>query len=115
MTEKRELHACSLDPEQLSARVAQWRAVASRATTRVIDRHRLISTYPREELLERQLRHLIAAEAQCCSFMQFDVAKEPQRLVVTLTVPPEMSDSLLAFFEGHDPRPDAPGAQEVSR
>ncbi len=85
---------CSLEGQELSDRVGEWARLMARATSRRVEKGRIVSTYPREKNLLDQLNALIAAEAECCSFMNFRVEEQPDQVVVELSVPDEMSEAL---------------------
>jgi hypothetical protein len=93
MTTKETL-ACSLSGPDLVQRIGEWAQVASQATSRHVEKSRILSTYPADEQLLQQLRGLIAAEAECCPFMQFSVQEGIDHFVVELRVPEEMSEAL---------------------
>ena len=79
--------ACSLDDTELAARLAAWRQVVVRATTRRVEDGRIVAAYPNDaELLDR-LRELIALERECCSFLHFDVEERPDVIVTELRLP----------------------------
>jgi MerR family transcriptional regulator, copper efflux regulator len=94
-----ETFACSLSGPDLAQRIAEWGRVASRATGRQVEKGRIVSTYPKDQQVLDQLRRLIAAEAECCPFMRFDVEERPDEVVVELRVPEEMSE-VLAVMHG---------------
>ena len=93
-----ETLACSLAGDELIQRLGEWAAVASRATSRHVEKGRIVSTYPPDEDILRRLRDLIAAEAECCSFMQFEVKEGPDEVEVELRVPDEMSEALAVML-----------------
>lgn len=83
-------NACTLDGTKLIHRIADWREVSSRAIARTVEDHRIIATYPPDPQLLQQLRHLVAAEAECCAFLNFTIREqETQTVVVELLFPPE--------------------------
>lgn len=89
---------CSLSGPALIERISDWQQVASKATTRHVDGGRVVSTYPNEQDLLQRLRRLIAAEADCCPFMQFDVEEGPEQVTVELRVPDEMGEVLTSML-----------------
>lgn len=89
---------CTLEGPALIERIIEWRQVASRATGRRVETGRIVSTYPSDPELIERLRALIAAEAECCSFMEFDVVEEGDEVTVELRVPDGMSDVLVAMM-----------------
>lgn len=93
MTE-RETLACTLSGPELGERIQNWSRVASRATSRLVEKDRIVATYPRDNDLLQQLRKLIAAEADCCPFMQFTIKERPHEFEVELRVPDDMSEAL---------------------
>ncbi len=95
---KSENLACSLSGPDLIERIAAWGRVAARATSRAVEPGRIVSTYPPDPLILRELRALIAAEADCCSFMQFKVEEGADQVVVELRVPDEMSETLAVML-----------------
>ncbi|MBW3589415.1 MAG: hypothetical protein KY429_08340 [Actinobacteria bacterium] len=90
--------ACSLPGPELMVRIQQWSQVVQRATSREIRGGRIISTYPRDPALVEELGRLIAAEADCCSFMKFEVTELADKVLVEVEVPEEMNFVLAAMF-----------------
>jgi hypothetical protein len=93
-----ETLACRLSGPELIERIREWGQVASQATSRHVEKGRILSTYPPEQQLLQQLRKLIAAEAECCPFMQFNVEERPDQIVVELRVPEDMSEALAVML-----------------
>ena len=86
--------ACTLEGPELMQRVQDWRALATRATGRSFEGNTVIATYPRDAELIAELRRLIEAEKDCCSFMQFSVEEISEAVTVRLRVPEEMKHLL---------------------
>jgi hypothetical protein len=93
-----ETLACSLSGPELVERIREWGWVASQATGRHVEKGRIVSTYPPDQGLLGQLRKLIAAEAECCPFMQFKVDEGRDQVVVELRVPDDMSEALAVML-----------------
>jgi hypothetical protein len=93
-----ETLACGLSGPELSERIKEWGQVASRATSRHVEKGRILSTYAPDQQLLQQLRRLIAAEAECCPFMRFNVEEGPDEVVVELRVPEDMSEALAVML-----------------
>jgi hypothetical protein len=108
-----ETLACSLSGPGLIERISEWGQVASQATGRHVEKGRILSTYPPDRQLVQQLRMLIAAEAECCPFMQFNVEERPDQVVVELRVPEDMSEAL-AVMLGLVAQQSGPVAQPAS-
>ena len=90
--------ACSLSGPELVERVREWGDVASHATSRRVEKGRIVSTYPRDAGVLRRLRRLIAAEADCCPFMHFHIEEGPDEVEVELRVPDDMSEALAVML-----------------
>lgn len=90
--------ACTLSGSELGERIMEWRHIASHATSRHVEKGRVVSTYPPDRRLLQQLRRLIAAEAQCCPFMRFNVEERPDQVEVELRVPDDMSEVLAVML-----------------
>jgi hypothetical protein len=58
----------------------------------------IVSTYPQDQEVLDQLRRLIAAEAECCAFMRFNVQEGADEVVVELRVPEDMSEALAVML-----------------
>jgi hypothetical protein len=95
---------CSLDGTELTARLDAWREVVARATCRAVENSRVVAVYPKDEDLLARLRELIAAEAECCSFLHFNLEETPDAIVTELRLPEGMPDSVrtgvVALFAG---------------
>ncbi len=48
--------------------------------------------YPNDPQLRHRLRELIAAEAECCSFLRFDLHERPDTIVTEVRLPEELDD-----------------------
>ena len=93
MTQQETLH-CSLSGEELMQRIAEWKELGAHALTRENRGNQVVTTFPRREEVSTRLRELIAAEAECCTFMKFDVEERQDEIVVELRVPDEMAPML---------------------
>jgi hypothetical protein len=84
---------CSLARPDLVDRIEAWRDVVARATTRRVEGDRVLAVYPKDAQLLGRLRDLIAAEAECCAFLRFDVHERPDSIVTELRLPDDLADS----------------------
>src|SRR5688572_1706045 len=91
--------ACTLSGPELVQRIHEWREIASRALSRTVEGNSVVTIYPLEDELRRELDRLIEAEKDCCSFMTFEVAEGKNELVVKLSVPNEMRHVLALMLE----------------
>ena len=90
MDELEQALTCTLEGDQLVARRKAWQQVVSRATNRCVEDSRVKATYPMDAQLLQELRDLIAAEADCCPFLDFRLEERPDCIVTELRLPEEM-------------------------
>jgi hypothetical protein len=99
-----EPFTCSLQGPDLLDRVEAWQEVVTRATRRGVENDRVVAVYPKDARLLGRLRELVAAEAECCSFLLFDVEETPDAIVTELRLPEGIPDSVrtrvVALFAG---------------
>ena len=95
---------CSLEGAELLDRIEAWGDVVLRATSRGVENDRVVAVYPKDAQLLGRLRALVAAEAECCSFLLFDVEETPDAIVTELRLPEGMPDPVrarvVALFAG---------------
>jgi hypothetical protein len=84
---------CRLDGPDLVDRIDAWREVTKLATVRRVEGDRVVAVYPNDAQLLSRLRELIAAEAECCSFLRFDVDETPDAIVTELRLPADVPDA----------------------
>jgi hypothetical protein len=91
--------ACSLSAAELSARLAEMRAIGNDALLGA-DPDGLLRFRADRQTRER-LEGVIAAESQCCSFLRFDLTEQGGELRLSVTAPegaePVASDLVNAF------------------
>jgi hypothetical protein len=85
---------CTLDGPDLVNRIEAWREVVARATTRRVEDGRVVAVYPKDAQILARLRELIAAEAECCSFLHFRLEETPDAILTELRLPEELPDSM---------------------
>ena len=93
--------ACSLTPEQMRERQASLiPAVLARAVAVSPSGEGYRLQFKSESATLRTIAEMIAAESQCCPFLQFDLSVPPAQGDVTLTVsgPPGTRAFLDALF-----------------
>lgn len=91
--------ACSLSATDLAARKRDIAAIgrdALRSRTPVDGGARL--TFAATDTVERQLRAVIAAEAECCSFLDFDLRRDDDALQLVVTGPAEAQPIIEELF-----------------
>jgi hypothetical protein len=85
-----------LEDAELGARIEAWQEVVARATSRHVADGRVVATYPNDAQILARLRELIAAEAECCSFLRFRLEETPDAIVTELRLPDDLSPSMRA-------------------
>ena len=96
--------ACTLSPDGMTARHALIDALASdglldRSATDTGLRVRLRDTPE----IEERTRALVAAEAECCAFLDFELGREDGALVLDITGPADARPVIGAFFAPRRP------------
>ena len=91
--------ACTLTPDGMTARVALIAALASdglldRTSTASGVRVRLRDTPD----VERRTRELVAAETECCAFLDFELARDGGDLVLEISGPADARPVIEMFF-----------------
>ena len=83
-----------LDGAELVDRIDAWREVVALATTRHVEDGRLAAVYPKDAQILARLRELIAAEAECCSFLRFSLEETSDAILTELRLPEDVPDSM---------------------
>jgi MerR family transcriptional regulator, copper efflux regulator len=91
---------CTLSPDGLTGRVNEWREVAAHALRRRVEPGRVVTSYPNRPELAQRLTRLIAAERQCCPFLDFTVRHDEAVIAVELRYPPQFADMLATVLDG---------------
>ena len=86
---------CTLDPASLVERLVAWREVRELALTRRSEPGRVEATYPLSVL--PQLERLIAAEAECCSFLKFELRASDDIVELMVEFPPAFAPMVEAL------------------
>ena len=93
--------ACSLDATELTARVAAMTALGRDA---LIDARcepgRAELRFAGRDGVRRRVEAIVAAEAQCCPFLDMDVRDEPDAVVLRITAPAAADPVLGALVDG---------------
>src|SRR5215204_1043370 len=91
--------ACTLSPAEMEAREALIEALSADG---LLDRHetdRGLRIRLRDAPgIEQRTRELIAAESSCCAFLEFDLRRDGQALVLDVSGPPGALPVLERFF-----------------
>jgi MerR family transcriptional regulator, copper efflux regulator len=87
---------CSLDVDELSARLSDWRALAATSVSSKRLGGRMQLVFEAEPVLIADLARLCAAETACCSQMRFVMEIDAAQVTLTAEAPstPELLDAL---------------------
>lgn len=90
--------ACSLTPEGRTARAGEWRALAGQALRRRVEADRVVNVYPNRPEIAQRLARLVAAEKDCCPFLDFGVRHDEEEITVVLRYPPQFGATVAALL-----------------
>jgi hypothetical protein len=80
--------ACSLGGAELAARVEQIRALGADGLVDVVEApDRAVLRFRPEAGLHGRLETIIAAEAECCPFLDFELERRPDASILTIRAP----------------------------
>jgi hypothetical protein len=97
-TERLPLMACSLEATGQQARLAHWREVLAAAVSREETSEGVRYIFVADAQAEQRIRDLAAAEHGCCSFLEFDVRREADHVLMHVTAPADGLDALRLIF-----------------
>jgi hypothetical protein len=89
---------CALSPVALNDRQSKWRRLSDQALSRTIRPGSISSRFPPQAL--ETLQVLIAAEAECCPFLSFDVRDRGEVIDVVLQFPVEFGPMVSSMIGG---------------
>ena len=90
--------ACSLGADELADRADRWRELAERGLISTSETEGgALQRYRRDEVVERELRELIALEAECCPFLELRLGRQGDELLLEVSGPPG-TEELVATF-----------------
>lgn len=93
--------ACSLKPDELADRRAVWDRLAQRALQ---SQHEIPGgvrlVYSAEEQVEATLRELVALEAECCGFALWELRRNEDRVLLSVTAPGQGAEAVRSMFSG---------------
>lgn len=94
--------ACSLDATDLEQRLTAIAAVgADSLIAREVDDGRHLLRFRADSATRRRLEEVVAAEAQCCAFLDLGLASEDGELLLSIAAPNDaqaVADGLAAAF-----------------
>jgi hypothetical protein len=116
--------ACSLDVDPLEQRLAAIAEIGAESLiSRRVEEDRHLLRFQKDAETRRRLEEIIAAEAECCSFLDLSLDQEEDDLLLSIAAPRDaqaLADGLAGAFAGSPissersgparpdrPRPDA--------
>jgi hypothetical protein len=97
--------ACSLTATAGAERAQRWRTLLDDGllyARRLAGGRRL--AFRAEPGVVQELDELVAAERECCPFLNLTVARFDERLILDIVAPPEAETIIDAMFAGTTPR-----------
>jgi hypothetical protein len=95
---------CSLGPRDLEQRLTAIAEVGAESLVgREADGGRHLLRFGADEATRRRLEEIVAAEAQCCSFLDLTLEERGGELVLSIAAPQDgqaVADELAAAFDG---------------
>jgi hypothetical protein len=92
------LIACSLDAMGQQDRLAQWRDALVAALSREETSQGVRYAFVADAQAEQRIRDLAAAEQGCCSFLEFEVTRQADQVLMNVTAPADQLDALRLIF-----------------
>lgn len=89
--------ACSLDPDQVEGRVADWKRMLSTAGSRSAVPGGVRVHFDKDVDIPA-LAELATAEHDCCSFFQFGIGVGPEGVTLDVTGPDDAQDVIASVF-----------------
>ena len=94
--------ACTLNPEQLERRLEQISKVGAKSFIAAeVTGGRNVLRFRTDAETRRRLEEIVAAEAECCSFLDLEIEDGGGEMVLTIDAPArgrETADQLAAAF-----------------
>lgn len=98
--------ACTATSDEIPLRIAQVERMRSNLDRIERTEHGMLLHFPNSPDIEADLRKFTVDEKGCCQFWGFDIATEPDELVLRWDAPPTLNDyitRLMTLFEGDEP------------
>lgn len=82
--------ACSLRTDELARRLEEIESVGAESLlSQRLDGEAQVLRFQADARTRRRLEAIVAAEAECCPFLELDLKEEGEQLVLTIAAPPE--------------------------
>ncbi len=82
--------ACSLTGDELPRRLAEIRALGTKALISAErDEVRAVLRFRDGAEVRTELERIVVAESTCCAFLRFELRDEPAATVLTIAAPPD--------------------------
>lgn len=92
--------ACTLETGDGAQRLARWRALSARGAPSVARKaDALLVAYPAGPGVREELEVLAAAERECCSFAEWEVEQDGERVVLRIRSHGDGLAAIAALFD----------------
>ena len=91
--------ACTLAPDEFRDRTSDLAAIAARslrARAPIPGGERL--TFTGDDATDQELRAVVAAESRCCAFLEFDLRRDSEHLVLDVLGPEDARPLIAELF-----------------
>ena len=96
--------ACTLNVNDGAERLARWAALSARnAPSLRREADAVVVAYPAGQGVREELEALAAAERECCSFAEWEVEQDADRVVLRVRSEPEGLEAIAVLFGADRP------------
>ena len=93
--------ACTLGPADMQARQTELRALGEDGlVSKVINGESAVLRFRPDAAIRRRVEAAVAAESECCPFLDFDLEYRQDATVLTITAPDGAAEALASVFSG---------------
>ena len=93
--------ACTLGPADMKARQAELRALGEDGrVSKVINGESAVLRFRPDAAIRRRVEAAVAAESECCPFLDFALEHGEDATVLTITAPDGAAEALASVFSG---------------
>lgn len=93
--------ACTLDPADMPRRRAELRALGEEGlVSKVVQGGTAVLRFRPDAEIRRRVEAAVAAESECCAFLDFALEHDGDATVLTITAPDGAAEMLATVFSG---------------
>ncbi len=94
--------ACTLGAADMRARQAELRALGEDGlVSNVVNGRSAVLRFRPDPDIRRRVEAVVAAESECCPFLDFELEHGDDATVLTVTAPDGAAEALAGVFSGH--------------